>query len=77
MSLPVLYTSADVGRLLGKYEKWVRNQAHAGRINFQRVGKSYRFTEQDVTDYLATVAGPPKQQRVTGLAPRSRRTRAA
>ena len=37
----------------GRSRAWVQRQARAGRIGYYRVGKSYRFREADVTEYIA------------------------
>jgi hypothetical protein len=51
--LPPLYTAKDVGKAVGRSERWVKEQAHAGRFPHIKVGKSYGFTDENWADILA------------------------
>lgn len=74
-----LLAAADVAVILGKSKTWVHEQARAGRIAHHRVGRTLRFTQQDVRDYLATVRRGTAGENPWGLTPRatSRRRRAS
>ena len=50
-----VYTVNDVARVLGKSEKWVGTEARAGRLPSRKVGRTRRFTAQDIADYLESV----------------------
>lgn len=47
-----LLTSHQIADRLGKSEQWVRRQANAGTIPGFRVGKDWRFTEDDLAAFL-------------------------
>jgi excisionase family DNA binding protein len=50
-----VYTVNDVAEVLGKTPKWVGAQARSGRLPSRKVGRSRRFTAQDIADYLESV----------------------
>lgn len=64
-----LLTVADVAAVLSKSEKWVTAAARDGVLPSRKVGRSYRFTEADVTAYVdgaaaaATVTSTPQRRR--------------
>ena len=49
------YTINDVATILGKQSGWVVKAARAGKIPHEKVGRDYRFTPQDIADYLESV----------------------
>lgn len=71
MSLPVTYSAAEVARALGKSEAWVAREAKAGRISHEVVGRSRRFTEKHVQEFLAQQERRPTAPVVQGLSARS------
>lgn len=52
---PSVLEALDVAELLGKSEAWVLGECRAGRMQHRRLGKSYRFTREDIDIYLASV----------------------
>ena len=61
-ALKPLMTSTDVAAILGKSRSWVQRQAAAGTIGYTQVGRSVRFTEDQVAafiDSLTVTAGGP------------------
>jgi Helix-turn-helix domain len=50
-----VYTVNDVARIFDKSEKWVSAEARSGRLPSRKVGRSRRFTAQDIADYLESV----------------------
>ena len=50
-----VYTVNDVAKILGKSDRWVGTAARSGRLPSRKVGRSRRFTAQDVADYLESV----------------------
>lgn len=48
-----LLDCADVAAQLGVTATWVRDQARAGRIDHRKIGKNYRFTQDDVDTLVA------------------------
>ena len=61
-ALKPLMTSTDVADILGKSRSWVQRQAAAGTIGYTQVGRSVRFTEDQVAafiDSLTVTAGSP------------------
>lgn len=77
-----LLTPGEVGNLLGKSERWVREEACRGGIASVRVGRSPRFTMAAVDAYLVAHAVPAfsapaaNPWGLASLAPRSRKTAA-
>lgn len=69
-------TVTQAAEQLDVTEQWLRKEAAAGRIPSRKVGRSRRFTEADLTDYLERVrqGGDPWQQSAQS---RSRRRRTA
>lgn len=63
--MPVtVYTPDEVGALIKRPGSWVVDQALAGVIPGRKVGRFWRFTEDDVRAYLdsvATSAAKPRQ----------------
>lgn len=49
-------TPADVAKRLKKSEPWVTAEARSGRLPGRKVGRTWRFTDADVTAYLDRVA---------------------
>jgi excisionase family DNA binding protein len=64
-----------VAPLLGKGVDWVKRQARAGVIPCRRIGRSYRFTSQDIEDYIesAKQSGRAVTLPTNGTTPRSGR----
>jgi excisionase family DNA binding protein len=68
-------TPADVAERFGKSESWVTAEARAGRLPGSKVGRSWRFTEVDLIEYLGrTRRNGVVEQTAT---PQRRRRRAA
>ncbi|RKR89541.1 excisionase family DNA binding protein [Micromonospora pisi] len=59
-----LYRPAEVAKVLGCSEWWIREQARKRRIPFSWIGGSYRFTDGHLTEIIRlfevrpTEAGP-------------------
>jgi hypothetical protein len=73
-----LYRPADIAKVLGCSEWWIREQARRRRIPFSWIGGSYRFTDDHLTEIIrlfevrpAEVAPPLSES------PASPRTRVA
>ncbi|MFJ1707849.1 helix-turn-helix domain-containing protein [Kitasatospora sp. NPDC088346] len=49
---PALFRPADVARVLGKSEWWVKEQARRGRIPFTKPGRAYRFTSEHIAEIV-------------------------
>lgn len=49
---PVLYRPAQIAEILGCSEWWVKEQARRRRIPFSRLGGSYRFTADHLTEII-------------------------
>lgn len=47
-----LHRPADVARLLGCSEWWVKEQARQRRIPYAWIGGSYRFTDEHITEIV-------------------------
>jgi excisionase family DNA binding protein len=77
------YSSAEAAEEVGCRERWLVEQVRAGRFPARKVGRSWRFTEQDLADIFEACAngfrrpaGTPDavvKPISTGLTPRSRR----
>jgi excisionase family DNA binding protein len=52
MSLPKLYTSDEVCEYLGIKRSTLRSMVSSGKIVCIRVGRTPRFTEEQIRDYL-------------------------
>jgi len=67
---PATFDAAEFAARLadGHSPDWVLAQANAGVIPSRKVGRSRRFTEQDLADYLDSVregGGAPRLSRLT------------
>lgn len=67
---PATFDAAEFAARLddGHTAAWVLAQANAGVIPSRKVGRSRRFTEQDLTDYLESVregGSSPRLSRLT------------
>jgi hypothetical protein len=47
-----LYRPADIAKVLGCSEWWIREQARRRRIPFSWIGGSYRFTDDHLTEII-------------------------
>lgn len=73
-TLRPLHRPADVARLLGCSEWWVKEQARQRRIPYAWIGGSYRFTDEHVADIVRRFEVVPITNTPTGPAiPRPRR----
>lgn len=52
LATPVLHRAADVARILGCSEWWVKEQARKRRIPYSFIGGSYRFTDQHIIEIV-------------------------
>lgn len=66
----VLHRPADVARMLGCSEWWVKEQARKRRIPFAWIGGSYRFTDEHVAAIIARFEVRPDDAPVSASAPR-------
>lgn len=73
MTLPDTFSSAEVGEKLGHGAAWVEAQARRGKLVGSKVGRSWRFRQEDVERYLLDLRPAPPAPVIHGLAPRSRR----
>lgn len=55
-----LHDAAWMAGRIGRTEDWVRRAANRGDLPHHRVGRSLRFTDQDVTDFLDMTAVPAR-----------------
>lgn len=57
-----LFDAAQVAVILGKSERFVRDEANARRLPYVRIGRSLRFTERNLLDYIegSTQAATPR-----------------
>ena len=79
------YSLAEVAQQMRLYEqvkdpvRWLSKEINTGRIQARKIGKSWRMTEQDISDALDAVSN--RQRAVTppsvnsGLSKRSRQLR--
>jgi hypothetical protein len=51
-----LHTAKDIGEAVGRSERWVKEQAHAGRFPHVKVGKSYGFTAEHWAEIVALLS---------------------
>jgi hypothetical protein len=58
------YDAAWFASQVGKTPDWVRHHLH--EIPHRRVGRSPRFTQKDLDDYLDSVAAGPRRMQTTG-----------
>src|SRR5262245_43140716 len=58
---PVLHRAADVARILGCSEWWVKEQARKRRIPYSFIGGSYRFTDQHVVEIVSLFEVRPSE----------------
>ncbi|MEV7023977.1 helix-turn-helix domain-containing protein [Kitasatospora sp. NPDC093558] len=74
--VPPLFYPADVAKVLGMSEWWVKEQARRGRIPFTRPGRAYRFTAEQVAEIVSmyearpTIVGAPQARAVAAAAPK-------
>ena len=61
-----LYRPAEVAELLGCSEWWVKEQARKRRIPYSRIGGSYRFTAEHVTEIVRLHEVQPAHTAPTG-----------
>lgn len=73
---PVTFDAATFAERLGDGHSaaWVLAQANAGVIPSRKVGRSRRFTEQDLADYLDSVREGGDTPRLSRLTRGSRRS---
>ncbi|GAB2722223.1 helix-turn-helix domain-containing protein [Kitasatospora kifunensis] len=64
--LPTLFHPADVAKVLGKSEWWVKEQARRGRIPFTKPGRAYRFTEEQIVEIVRMFESRPLVARPRG-----------
>jgi hypothetical protein len=64
LARPVLHRAADVARILGCSEWWVKEQARNRRIPYSWIGGSYRFTDQHITEIVRLFEVRPVEARV-------------
>ncbi len=65
-----LHDTAWMGEQIGKSADWVRH--NIAEIPHRRIGRTIRFTDQDLADYLESQAVRPIRMQTTG--PKRRRT---
>jgi excisionase family DNA binding protein len=58
MSLPLLVTEAEAAQYLGITELTLYRWRKAGKIGFYMIGKSPRFSEAHIAEYLASQTVP-------------------
>jgi len=68
---PAVFTlsSADAGELIGKTENWMKEKARAGTIPCTRIGRTIRFTPQQVAEIVRMHEQKPRQPALPGRAP--------
>jgi excisionase family DNA binding protein len=59
LSLPRLFTEAEVAKALGCSRETVRCERCCGRLGFTKLGSRIRFTEQQIAQYLEHQAHAP------------------
>jgi excisionase family DNA binding protein len=68
-----LWTVREVSELARVSESWIYRQCRAQAIPHHRLGRRYRFTDQDLRGLMAqTAVEPIGQTRLKGLKPTSR-----
>ena len=72
-----LKTASDVAAILLKSEDWVIRRTRRGEIPHVKVGKTIRYTDQHIEDYLAGLTGTPTAPAVNAWGRRTRASRAA
>lgn len=75
MILLELLDAATVAGMLDKSELWVKRQAKAGVLPHRRIGRAFKFTEQDIVDYIESARRGTRTiaQPVDGFAKKSQR----
>lgn len=78
VTLPHLFSPAEIAEALGCSEWWVKEQARRKRIPFTRPGGAYRFTAQHFEEIVRLfeerpTRGPEVPDVVPARRPRSRR----
>lgn len=57
---PVSYDAEKAGEIIGRSAYWMKTQARAGRIPYTRVGRSYRWLPQHLSEILRDGEQRPK-----------------
>ncbi len=68
----VLHSAADVARMLGCSEWWVKEQARKRRIPYSFIGGSYRFTDGHVAEIVRLFEVRPADGSESVAIPRQR-----
>jgi hypothetical protein len=72
---PVTYDAAKAGEMVGQSANWMKTQARAGRIPYTRIGRSMRWTPQQVAEIIR--AGEKKPETRPALVARTPRRKMA
>ncbi len=62
MKFPDLFTVADVAKITGLSERTIRNYLSDGRLQGQKVGVQWRFTEENIKDLFAAPQVPESME---------------
>ncbi|GIH03384.1 hypothetical protein Rhe02_14510 [Rhizocola hellebori] len=68
----MLHCAADVARMLGCSEWWVKEQARKRRIPYSFIGGSYRFTNGHVEEIVRLFERRPIESQEPAALPRQR-----
>jgi excisionase family DNA binding protein len=71
------FTLPEAAAELGVSEDWLKREASAGRVPSRKIGRSRRFTQQDLDDYLESVRFVAADPLAQSTASRARRRRTA
>ena len=61
MQQPQIYNKTTFAKILGISTESIDRYRAAGKLPFHKIGKSIRFTESDLIDFLALCAIPAKE----------------
>ncbi len=63
---PPLHTPEEVAPLVGKSPRWLKDQARRREIPHHKVGHSYRFSDANIAEIIASTAVPAGSSAAAG-----------
>lgn len=58
MTEPKIYTVQDVAKLLQVTERTIYSKIKSGELPYRKIGRVFRFTQEDVDAYLEEIKAP-------------------
>ena len=63
--IPRLYTIAEVAEVTRMSQYWLREQCRDAKLAHHRLGRCYRFSEDDLTQLLSGSRVQPRERTLT------------